>query len=101
MYNRRGVGLGLLFATNSIECPLIKKLLTVFLCTLRIGRRQSAFDNQRDVVDDLAVKKCVSSLSVIVVGVVFSALGFILPANAQVNVTQFHNHVTRDGLYVD
>jgi len=25
----------------------------------------------------------------------------ILPANAQVNVTQFHNHDSRDGLYVD
>ena len=29
---------------------------------------------------------------------VFSAA---LPANAQVNVTQFHNHASRDGLYVD
>src|SRR4030095_5934109 len=27
--------------------------------------------------------------------------GAILPANAQVNVTQFHNHLSRDGLYVD
>ena len=25
----------------------------------------------------------------------------ILPANAQVNVTQFHNHDSRDGLYID
>src|SRR4026207_476267 len=25
----------------------------------------------------------------------------ILPVNAQVNVTQFHNHDSRDGLYVD
>jgi hypothetical protein len=24
-----------------------------------------------------------------------------LPANAQVNVTQFHNHASRDGLYID
>src|SRR5262245_11546266 len=29
------------------------------------------------------------------------ALSAILPANAQVNVTQFHNHDSRDGLYVD
>jgi hypothetical protein len=28
-------------------------------------------------------------------------LSTILPANAQVNVTQFHNHDSRDGLYVD
>jgi hypothetical protein len=27
--------------------------------------------------------------------------GAILPVNAQVNVTQFHNHASRDGLYVD
>src|SRR4026207_1993931 len=27
--------------------------------------------------------------------------GAILPANAQVNVTQFHNHDSRDGLYID
>src|SRR5258707_11079448 len=28
-------------------------------------------------------------------------LSAVLPANAQVNVTQFHNHDSRDGLYVD
>ena len=28
-------------------------------------------------------------------------LGAILPTNAQVNVTQYHNHASRDGLYVD
>src|SRR5205809_3513530 len=25
----------------------------------------------------------------------------IIPTNAQVNVTQFHNHSSRDGLYID
>jgi hypothetical protein len=25
----------------------------------------------------------------------------ILPTNAQVNVTQYHNHMSRDGLYID
>jgi len=28
-------------------------------------------------------------------------LGAVVPANAQVNVTQYHNHISRDGLYVD
>ena len=28
-------------------------------------------------------------------------LGAIVPANAQVNVTQYHNHSSRDGLYTD
>jgi outer membrane protein assembly factor BamB len=30
-----------------------------------------------------------------------SLWGAILPANGQVNVTQFHNHSSRDGLYID
>src|SRR5262252_6425930 len=34
----------------------------------------------------------------LVVAVLFNA---VLPANAQVNVTQFHNHESRDGLYID
>ena len=34
----------------------------------------------------------------LVVGVFFNA---VVPANAQVNVTQFHNHQSRDGLYID
>src|SRR5213596_2878463 len=28
-------------------------------------------------------------------------LGAIVQANAQVNVTQYHNHISRDGLYID
>jgi outer membrane protein assembly factor BamB len=37
-------------------------------------------------------------LSSLVVGVL---CGSILPVNAQVNVTQYHNNSRRDGLYVD
>jgi hypothetical protein len=33
--------------------------------------------------------------------VVVGLWGEILPASAQVNVTQFHNNAKRDGLYVD
>jgi hypothetical protein len=36
-----------------------------------------------------------------IAGSCIAALSAILPANAQVNVTQFHNHGSRDGLYVD
>jgi PQQ enzyme repeat len=42
--------------------------------------------------------KCLFSISSLI------ALGFwsaILSANAQVNITQFHNHDSRDGLYID
>jgi len=42
--------------------------------------------------------KPLSSTFSIVVVCVWSV---IVPANAQVNVTQFHNHDSRDGLYVD
>jgi PQQ enzyme repeat len=41
--------------------------------------------------------KALFSISAAVAGV-WSA---IVPANAQVNVTQFHNHSSRDGLYID
>ena len=42
--------------------------------------------------------KHVNFFSAIVVAVLWSA---IVPADAQVNVTQEHNHLSRDGLYID
>jgi hypothetical protein len=42
--------------------------------------------------------KTVFSISSLVAAGLWSA---IVPTNAQVNVTQFHNHISRDGLYVD
>jgi hypothetical protein len=42
--------------------------------------------------------KALFSISSIAAAVSWSA---ILPVNAQVNVTQYHNHASRDGLYVD
>src|SRR4030095_12896221 len=39
-----------------------------------------------------------SSIFSLVVASVWSA---VLPTNAQVNVTQHHNHASRDGLYID
>jgi hypothetical protein len=42
--------------------------------------------------------KAVFSISSLVAAGVWSA---ILPTNAQVNVTQYHNHISRDGLYID
>src|SRR5437667_4718547 len=40
-------------------------------------------------------------LSSILSVVVFCFWSAIVPTNAQVNVTQFHNHESRDGLYID
>ena len=42
--------------------------------------------------------KAVFSISWLVAAGMWSA---IVPANAQVNVTQYHNHSSRDGLYID
>ena len=42
--------------------------------------------------------KTVFSISLLVAAGLWSA---ILPTSAQVNVTQFHNHSSRDGLYID
>jgi hypothetical protein len=39
--------------------------------------------------------------SLVIFGSYVAVLSGISPANAQVNVTQFHNHDSRDGLYVD
>lgn len=41
--------------------------------------------------------KPIISASILLLAVLFGAV----PANAQVNVTQYHNHSTRDGLYID
>ena len=37
----------------------------------------------------------------IIAGLCVAALSGVVPANAQVNVTQHHNHASRDGLYID
>ena len=42
--------------------------------------------------------KALFSISSVVAAGLWSA---ILPTNAQVNVTQYHNHGSRDGLYID
>src|SRR2546430_12044536 len=42
--------------------------------------------------------KSLSSIFSIVLVYFWSA---VVPINAQVNVTQFHNHSSRDGLYID
>jgi hypothetical protein len=42
--------------------------------------------------------KALFSISSLVAAGLWSA---ILPTNAQVNVTQYHNHASRDGLYID
>jgi len=47
------------------------------------------------------MKSAISIRSLLVCGLGAATLSGISPVNAQVNVTQFHNHDSRDGLYVD
>jgi hypothetical protein len=47
------------------------------------------------------MKSPIRICSFVIGGSCLAVLSAILPANAQVNVTQFHNHDSRDGLYVD
>jgi hypothetical protein len=47
------------------------------------------------------MKSPIRVCSLVIAGSFNAILIAALPANAQVNVTQFHNHDSRDGLYVD
>jgi PQQ enzyme repeat len=47
------------------------------------------------------MKSPISISSPVIAGSCIAVLSAISTANAQVNVTQFHNHASRDGLYVD
>ena len=49
----------------------------------------------------LPMKSPISISSPVIAGSCIAVLSAISPANAQVNVTQFHNHDSRDGLYID
>jgi hypothetical protein len=49
-------------------------------------------------ITDCGRLKALFSISSLVAAGLWSA---ILPTNAQVNVTQYHNHASRDGLYID
>ena len=59
------------------------------------GRREAA------TVRLPAMKSPIPTYSLAVAGACVAVLGAILPADAQVNVTQYHNHSSRDGLYID
>src|SRR6185312_5095136 len=49
----------------------------------------------------LPMKSPISISSRVIAGWCIAVLSAICAANAQVNVTQFHNHDSRDGLYID
>ena len=51
--------------------------------------------------NDVGVKHPFSIFSFVVAGLWVAVLSAVLPANASVNVTQHHNHDSRDGLYID
>jgi PQQ enzyme repeat len=47
------------------------------------------------------VKHSYSTLWLVVTGLSIAVLSGVVPANGSVNVTQHHNHDSRDGLYID
>ena len=75
---------GNLIVTNSIVGILDKQ-------AAHCGRREGG-------IIDYGPLKALFSISSLVAAGLWSA---IVPTNAQVNVTQYHNHSSRDGLYVD
>ena len=44
---------------------------------------------------------CETGSRLILAGLCLALVSAVVPAQAQVNVTQFHNHESRDGLYID
>jgi hypothetical protein len=52
---------------------------------------------ERGIIDRRRMKSLISISSLVVAGL-WSA---VLPTNAQVNVTQKNNNLSRDGLYID
>ena len=48
-----------------------------------------------------SMKSLIRGSSSVIAGSCIAILSAISPANAQVNVTQHHNHASRDGLYID
>jgi outer membrane protein assembly factor BamB len=75
------------------------RLLQILLSTGLTNRQRIVVEGsrKRGITDHGRLKPLLSN-SWFVAAVLWSA---ILPANAQVNVTQYHNHSTRDGLYID
>ena len=64
----------------------------------RLTRRQRITVKGRAGLFDCGPLKALFSTSSLVAAGLWSA---ILPTNAQVNVIQYHNHSSRDGLYID
>jgi len=78
---------------------LSENLTRCYPLSLQIVLDKQSLDcgNGSAVLSPKAVKRVIF-FSAVVLAVLWSA---ILPANAQVNVTQYHNNSSRDGLYID
>ena len=67
-------------------------------CYDRLDKKVAHCGRTEPVITDYAPLKTVFSISWLVAAVLWSV---IVPANAQVNVAQYHNDISRDGLYID
>src|ERR1017187_6823411 len=61
----------------------------------------SAFNMNQRATEHLCLKPMIPRWAIFVTCCVFAILSGVLPAHAQVNVTQHHNPLSRDGLYID
>ena len=66
-----------------------------------IARAAVLFDFFRERSGWLCMKQSITQVMIIVFGPVLAGLLAVIPASGAVNVTEHHNHDSRDGLYVD
>jgi hypothetical protein len=67
-------------------------------CSDRLDKKVAHCGRTERVITDYGRLKALFSISWLVAAVLWSA---IVSTNAQVNVIQYHNHISRDGLYID
>src|ERR1700730_12062130 len=67
-------------------------------CSDRLDKKVAHCGRTERVITDYGRLKDLFSISWLVAAGVWSA---IVSTNAQVNVTHYHNHISRDGLYID
>ena len=75
--------------------------ILIVLLLLTVPGARPAHTRARNWGHGSWTKHLIGRLSVVVAGSVLAALGADISANAAVNVTEHHNHDSRDGLYVD
>ncbi len=82
------------------ELNTVREIMNEFLRNI-ISACGSNLDLRDRVTEYWRLKRLNSRLSVVVQGCILVMLSAVFRANGAVNVTQYHNHLSRDGFYVD